>query len=66
MKARINLKPCPFCGAIPHVEKGDDFETWGLYELVAEHSYPCPFIALVSSDLTEYSVEGIVESWNTR
>ena len=62
----IELKPCPFCGAIPHVEKGDDFENWGLYELVAEHSYPCPFIALVSSDLTEYSVEEIVESWNTR
>jgi hypothetical protein len=25
----IELKPCPFCGAIPHVEKGYDFETWG-------------------------------------
>lgn len=64
MKAQINLKPCPFCGAIPHVEKGDDFETWGLYELKAEHSYPCPFIVLVSSDLTEYSVEKIADSWN--
>ena len=62
----IELKPCPFCGAIPHVKKEHDFETLGLYELVAEHSYPCPFIVLASSDLTEFSVEKVADSWNMR
>lgn len=56
------LKPCPFCGAIPTIEWekwGEISETSGIYVLEANHK-SCCFIRLMNG----MNITGRMSAWN--
>ena len=59
------LKPCPFCGAIPTIQKSDF-----CWQLSAEHEKGC-FIRHMNGmngngKMSAYSKDVLIETWNRR
>lgn len=59
------LKPCPFCGAIPAIQKNDF-----CWQLSAEHEKGC-FIRQMNGmngngKMSAYSKDVLIETWNRR
>lgn len=52
------LKPCPFCGGIPEINKHHNLELWGLM-------HRCKVLPTISFDWSA-SEAVLAKRWNTR
>jgi hypothetical protein len=65
------LKPCPFCGAIPTIEYEPDIShNSGIYRLSAKHDNTC-FIRKMNGmnkygEMSDRNKDIIVSAWNRR
>ena len=67
------LKPCPFCGAIPtiHWEKWEEISVKsGIYVLNAYHDFECFIRRMngmnIKGEMCAYTKERLIEVWNRR
>ena len=67
------LKPCPFCGAVPKIEWHawkEISETSGAYYLTAEHTEDCFFVRKNGmppyGEMTDSNKDRIITAWNRR
>ena len=51
------LKPCPFCGEKPELQKGVEFLTF-----LEKYRYHCPRCNIQSK--TAYTIDGAIGLWN--